>query len=253
MDDLGLENNDPVDIELPEENNSERIKEKFCEWIRGTVDTAKSYKIIKSKIGESKLNLSKEDYYINFNYTKTLEEVYRIPASRICYIHGQCNEDDRGSNLVIGHGNDDAITRLEEQITRIENETYYLAEQSERNRLNEYKCERFILRDLRKSVESLIDNLRVELDYAELDVEEIYVWGLSCGDVDKPYIEFLKGKYPNVKWKFSYYDMNEKSEREQYAEVLGLDKTEAEYFELKNPNLTQICQDIIIQNEIEEF
>ena len=52
IDDLGLENDDPVDIEMPEESNSERIKEKFSEWIRETVDLTENYKTIKSKIGK---------------------------------------------------------------------------------------------------------------------------------------------------------------------------------------------------------
>lgn len=250
MDDLGLENDDPVDIEMPEESNSERIKEKFCEWIRVTVDLTENYKTIKSKIGKEKLKLSKRDYYVNFNYTKTLEEIYKIPESHVFHIHGLC-DDERGSNLIIGHGNDEAIRWLDERINEIKNETYYLAEQSERNRLNEYKCEQLILSDLRKNVESLIEDLRYELDYAKINVDEIYVWGLSCGEVDRPYIKFLQEKYPSAKWKFSYYTIEEIAAREKLVEKLGLENVE--YFELNNPNAEEICQDLVLQNGIEEL
>ena len=253
MDDLELECDDPVDIEIPEVTNAERIKKKFCDWIRTTVNTEENYRIVKSRIKRKKCKFSAEDYFINFNYTQTLQEVYKILNSRVYHIHGQCAFDEEECNLIVGHGNVDAIRDLEKKIGEIESETYYLADQRVRNRLNEYKCERSILRDLRKNVESLLHDLNFKLDYKRLDVEEIWVWGLSCGDVDKPYIEFLRDRYPDVKWKFSYYDENEKSERERYAAEIGLDESQVDYFELNNPNSVNILEEIVLENDIEEF
>lgn len=139
------------------------------------------------------------------------------------------------------------------RIEKIESETYYLADQGVRNRLNEYKCERSILKNLRKNVGSSLNGLRRTLDYKKLDVEEIWVWGLSCGDVDKPYIEFLRERYPNAEWKFSYFDANEKNAREKYAVEIGLDKSQVDYFELNNPNSEKILREIVAENDIEEF
>ena len=48
---------------------------------------------------------------------------------------------------------------------------------------------------------------------------------LSCGDVDKQYIEFLRDRYSDAKWKFSYYDENEKSARESEQAILCGDIT----------------------------
>lgn len=118
-----------------------------------------------------------------------------IPKYRKKVLYG----DEEECYLIVGHRNVDAIRDLEKRIGEIESETYYLADQGVRNRLNEYKCERSILRDLRKNVESLLHDLNFTLDYKRLDVEEIWVWGLSCGDVDKPYIEFLRDRYPDAK------------------------------------------------------
>lgn len=253
MDDLGLECDDPVDIEIPEVANAERIKKKFCDWIRTTVNTVENYRIVKSRIKRKKCKFSAEDYFINFNYTQTLQEVYKILDSRVYHIHGQCAFDEEECDLIVGHGNVDAIRDLEKRIGKIESDTYYLADQGVRNRLNEYKCERSILRDLRKNVESLLHDLNFTLDYKGLDVEEIWVWGLSCGDVDKPYIEFLRDRYPDAKWKFSYYDENEKSTRERYAAEIGLDESQVDYFELNNPSSEDILEEIVLENDIEEF
>lgn len=127
-----------------------------------------------------------------------------------------------------------------------------MADQRVRNRLNEYKCERSVLRDLRKNVESSLHGLSFALDYKSLDVKEIWVWGLSCGDVDKPYIKFLRERYPNAKWKFSYYDENEKNKRECYAAEIGLDESQVDYFELNNPSSLDILEEIVLENDIEE-
>ena len=253
MDDLGLECDDPVDIVIPEVANAESIKKKFCDWIRMTVNTEENYRIVKSKIKRKKCKFSTEDYFINFNYTQTLQEVYKISNSLVYHIHGQCAFDEEECDLIVGHGNVEAIRNLEKRIGEIESETYYLADQGVRNRLNEYKCERSILQDLRKNVGSLLYDLNFILDYKGLDVEEIWVWGLSCGDVDKPYIEFLRDRYPDAKWKFSYYDENEKSARERYAAEIGLDESQVNYFKLNNSNSVDILEEIVLENDIEEF
>ena len=253
LDDLGLECDDPIDIEIPEEANSEKIKQKFCEWIKLTVNTPENYKIIKKKIKGKKVKFSTQDYFINFNYTQTLQEIYRISDSREYHIHGECkiNEDD--SSLIIGHGNNEVIRNLEMQMAEIESETYYLADQGVRNRLNEYRCEHSILKDLRKNVEKILYDLRIKLDCNCLNVGEIWVWGLSCGDVDKPYIDFLREKYPTAKWLFSYFNESEKEDRKRYASEIGLDKLQVDYFELNNPGSEDICGEIVLENDIEKF
>lgn len=77
--------------------------------------------------------------------------------------------------------------------------------------------------------------------------------GLFCRVVDKLYIEFLRERYPDAKWKFSYYDGNEKSARERYAAEIGLDESQVNYFELNNPSSVDILEEIVLENNIEEF
>lgn len=252
-DDLGLECSDPIDIETPEVANSQIIKEKFCEWIRTTVNTKQNYKLIKSLIGENKCHFDDDDFFVNFNYTQTLEEIYDIPFRRIYHIHGECELDGDEDNLVVGHGNNQSIYELEERIQEIESETYYLEDQGVRNRLNEYKCELSILKDLKKNVPQLLSSLEWELSSKELVVDEIWVWGLSCGSVDKPYMEYLRQRYPNARWIFSYYCENERNSRVEYAKELGLDIAKVGYFEFINSNSNSILARIVEENKIEEF
>ncbi len=252
-DDLGLECSDPIDIETPEEENSQIIKEKFCEWINTTVNTEQNYILINSLIGDNRCHFEEDDYFVNFNYTQTLEEIYDISYCRIFHIHGKCEIDGEEDNLVVGHGNNEAIRELEEKIQEIKSETYYLDDQGVRNRLNEYKCELTVLKDLRKDVPQLLSALDRKLSSKESVVDEIWVWGLSCGSVDKPYMEYLRGKYPNARWMFSYFCETEREERVSYAEELELDNTKVGYFEFANSNSKSILSRIVEENGIEEF
>lgn len=40
-----------------------------------------------------------EDVFLNFNYTRLLELIYKIPDARVCHIHGV-----QGGELIFGHG-----------------------------------------------------------------------------------------------------------------------------------------------------
>lgn len=46
------------------------------------------------------------DYFISFNYTHTLEEIYKIEVEKISYIHGKValTKEQQGSNIVFGIG-----------------------------------------------------------------------------------------------------------------------------------------------------
>lgn len=251
LDDLGLECDDPVDLDIPERVNSGIIKEKFREWVCTTVNTKQNFDIVKSAISRNKCRFRRDDYFVNFNYTQTLREVYGVPHDRIIHIHGECELDEDCSDLIVGHGNSKHIYDIDQKIIEIERGVTWLGLQSERNRLNEYKCEKAILQDLIKDVSYLSSNLIRQLRNKELQVEEIKVWGLSCGPVDEKYIEALQRNYPDASWKFSFYSDAEKKSRADLAKRLGISKVG--YFKFLNPNSKKICEEIVLENRITEY
>lgn len=251
IDDLGLECDDPVDIDIPETVNSQVIKEKFCEWICTTVNTKENFDIIKSHISSNKCHFRSNDYFVNFNYTQTLEEIYDIPQNRVIHIHGECELNEQWADLVVGHGNEEQIEYLDQIINEIEMDSGWLGYQSDRNRLNEYKCERTILKDLKKDTANLSHRLIRRLQNQNLQVDEIWVWGLSCGPVDEKYIESIHKEFPNATWKFSCYTVAEEIERARFAEKLGLQTTRC--FLLNNPNSNALQNMIVKANNITEY
>lgn len=58
----------------------------------------------KAKIDFLKL-IDEQDLFLTFNYTDTLEKIYKVSKDRICYIHGKQNEE-----IYFGHGNTDDKT-----------------------------------------------------------------------------------------------------------------------------------------------
>lgn len=251
VDDLGLECDDPVDLDIPERVNSEIIKEKFREWVCTTVNTKRNFDIVKSSISSKKCRFRHDDHFVNFNYTHTLSEIYGISNDRIIHIHGKCELDEQWSDLIVGHGNSKRIQEINQEICEIEAGTDWIGFQSERNRLNEYKCEKTILQDLIKDVSDLSSKLVWQLRSKKLQVEEIKVWGLSCGPVDEGYIEALHREYPNAKWKFSYYFPGDKPKRFMFAKRLGLAKVGC--FQFNNQNSDMILREIVKVNKITEY
>lgn len=250
-DDLGLECDDPIDIDPPEAANANVIKDKFCEWVCTTLNTRSNFEVVKSYLSKSKCKFPNGDFFINYNYTQTLEEVYKIPRSQILHIHGECDLDSCWGDLVVGHGNDEGIQYLKDNILKIDKKGDWLGYQSARNRLNEEKCKLEILQNLKKDVPSLCSSLIRFLHSMNEKIEEIKIWGLSCGPVDEMYIEALHTNYPDAHWSFSYFNAAEKEARITFTNKLGL--KDVHLFEFTNPASLDIMKEIVKLNHITEF
>ena len=88
-DDLGLENDDPVELEMDEYKVAITLKKYFNQWVNETLDLENNYEIIKNNINTSKLKYEDTDMFITFNYTHILQSIYEIESHNICYIHGE--------------------------------------------------------------------------------------------------------------------------------------------------------------------
>lgn len=251
IDDLDLEYpEDAIDIEIPETANSVTIIRYFVEWVTNTLETKCGIETIKKLLGNKKLIISDNSFFVNFNYTSILETIYGISSDNIFYIHNRVSQYE-DSQLIVGHGNRRDIEGLKNKIEKIESETFYLSSQAERNRLNEYVAEKEILEDLLKDTDYLTFSLINALKNKSFD--NIYIYGLSCGSVDMPYIKCIRKLYPDATWHFSYYNNNEKLVRNNLAKELLLPMDKVRYFLFKNDTAEQIKQKIISDLSIETY
>jgi len=144
-----------------------------------------------------------EGYYIVFNYTHTLEEIYGIPKQHILHIHGEVGKN----NLKLGYPEGNFMPEkyyydvrgkgrgpycemeIEEHINDIED--YYVRTAYEQLMA---KCKSFY-KEIR--VDILDDFLNENID----TIEKIVVYGHSCA-IDFDYFSYLNLRFPVACWLF---------------------------------------------------
>lgn len=251
-DDLGLEYNAPIDIEMDEDKIAEKLKQYFVHWVRDTLDKDENYDIISELMKEidNRIVLN-DDYFLEFNYTHTLQKLYKISDDRIYYVHGECfGEDD--NELIIGHGNDYRINEIKKLIKSLE-ENYDFTQKSS-NEINEYKCLLSYIKRLRKDVNSHME--MCDMFYRKIgdNLDCINVYGLSLGEVDIPYLEQIREKWPNAKWNFSYYSLEDEIRIVDAAtRLLNLNEEEYGTFHFSNALSNRIREEIIKVQNIDSY
>lgn len=144
----------------------------FQRWIEG-VD------IKKTPLLPSVKRLAVESLFLSFNYTETLEKLYNVPADNVCYIHGIRNNAynmtkrsylSTTKRLIIGHGND-----LPKDYGGANVEAAEVFDE--------------VIKDLRKHTDCIIKNhSNFWHTIQKSNIDKIYSFGFSYGNVDLPYI-----------------------------------------------------------------
>lgn len=165
---------------------------------------------VKPKLSREIISL--DAFYITFNYTRTLENVYGIPNEQICHIHGSV--DDFGE-LIVGHGNKDSFKRTK-KYSFDEDDDFRLI-QGEKIIINYFKA-------AYKNVKRIIENKQKLWDGLK-EVQKVYILGHSLSDVDMPYFEKI---YQSVKsgceWYVSYYEPEDRCYFERTLKQIGINE-----------------------------
>lgn len=143
----------------------------------------------------------KKSLFLSFNYTSTLEELYKVAAANICYIHG--NAGDKNSRIYFGHGNDEEIEEFDR----------YIGISDAYNRLK---------MDLRKNTgQAISDNYSFFKCIS--GIKRIYSYGFSFSNVDMIYLEEIcRHINPSkVRWYFNKYDWQNNKECIERVRNLG--------------------------------
>lgn len=164
-----------------------KLKEFFYKWVNTTLSNLSD---IKSDSEKNNILKKGKSYYLNFNYTNTLEKVYDIPDSRICHIHGKCG--DPIEKNYFGHSN----------IIEPQEDPVYWGCEDDFFKLKEL---------LRKDVEFALYSNQSFFDKLK-GVDKIYPYGFSFSETDDIYTEKLISLFPDAQWYFNKYDYEEKNE-----------------------------------------
>jgi hypothetical protein len=160
----------------------ENMKKVFARWVE-QLDTQKNMKV------DFKRLIKEDDFVLNFNYTDTIENIYGV-KSNVLHIHGR-----KGEPIIVGHGID---------IKNFGYLNYFVNGDG----LIELKV------GLRKNVEDILKEKRtIEFlnKIEKANVEKVFSYGFSYGDVDMPYMkEICKHLGNKAIWSFNNYDSEEK-------------------------------------------
>ena len=181
----------------------------FKLWIEETYSDWKDRILTKDEESQSKLLkdtvLKNSDaLFINFNYTKTLEDLYRIPEEQVFHLHGVIG----GEKFIFGHGFDDEV--------------------SDFNPLDVGAYLEEVVIKLKKPVENVLSNYN-ELFERLSSVKEIYFIGFGIRSeqrwVDSPYLKAIFKEAPNADILLdSYYRFGNIVQIKRTLKKLGADK-----------------------------
>lgn len=201
---------------------SRTLRAHFSDWVRQLEIPSPG------SIADKLLRLDPDGYFLNFNYTPTLERLYGIAPHKILYIHGAASRPT--DEIVLGHGwrRNDADS-LNYRIDR-ESADFRLIEG---NRIiDRYFAETF------KPVEDIIAR-NAPAWAAYRNTTDIFVLGHSLAAVDHPYFaEVCKARSQRPQWHISYF--GSVGDRPGQMAALGVPGTSITYFEL--PALARVQQ-----------
>lgn len=175
----------------------EMLMKLFVDWVHhglGEIDYSNIEKLRKKPSFKNSL-------FLNFNYTRTIEQVYGIKASDICHIHGEVSSRTEG--IYFGHGDDEEFEGFDEYIGITD-------------------AFSSLKRLLRKDTRTALKHSKGFFDRLS-KVNKIYSYGFSFSEVDMPYIEEIaKIVVPRqTRWYFNKYDMENNKEYIEMVKKLG--------------------------------
>ncbi len=167
--------------------------------------------------GAKKIKISHDcAFFINFNYTTTLEDMYNVRGQNILHIHGCVNSDE---DFVLGHGktyeqiqamNTEMFPEPPDDLANDELEEFYET-QGNTQMLHEQLAVDAAINGVvsqRKPVEVIL-NKQKGLFNSLSDVSFIHVYGISFSEVDLPYLDYISSISKVARWEFSdYKDFN---------------------------------------------
>ncbi|QFQ12849.1 hypothetical protein C7Y71_007345 [Pseudoprevotella muciniphila] len=174
---------------------SNKLKEYLSNWIC-SVDI---------KAATKRLDLDEKAIYLTFNYTRTLEDYYKISSEQILHIHGIT---DNPNSIIFGH-NLDVLPVVENDFDDI--------------RL--FECERIIQNNYFKKTLKPIENIITtnnEFFSSLQKISTIIIIGHSINDIDFPYFKRIWTIIDNnTIWKISFKDLEDKEEHlEEKIDIL---------------------------------
>lgn len=163
------------------------IKQTFHDWI-SSIDT---------NAAKKKLRIDMDSFYLNFNYTLTLETLYQIDKQNVFHIHGDIDSDPE--ELIFGHG---ATILQEPELDKNGDSNRTIFTDSE-------NAAKYPLSAFYKPVSDIISRYSTLFEEFS-NTNTIYILGHSLNSIDIPYFQIISTIAKNAEWNVSYFLESEK-------------------------------------------
>lgn len=202
----------------------EALKNTFHEWIL-SLNHARKGAMLKLDTNNS--------LFLNFNNTKTLEDVYGISKDKILHIHGSIDDDE----FILGHGEnqasiEDTVDPKEEWDGKSDPDEIYRSQLRDNITEKTYEAGVNEILSIRKDVGLIIS--RYGKFWKKLEnVNQIYIFGISFSKVDEPYLEkIIDSVLPTAKYIVSYHSKDDFNRINKFMSIHNI--TDYECIELED-------------------
>ena len=202
------------------------LRKKFRKWVYGLATNTK---------GRPLANVITKGKVLNFNYTEFIEELYGVPESDICYIHGK-RRNKKGilsEELIIGHmpGASDAEYEFEDN---------YVGIDLSGNRAQMiYDAQQTVLRHVTKADEALTkDCNKIIKSHKEFfeglsEINRIIIIGHSLSPVDWDYFREIIGQNharEDISWCFGCHGKGDLERIHKFINYFKIDRRQVSVF-----------------------
>lgn len=166
----------------------------FGSWIKSIYYSAEYSNV---EISKSLLLNEKESYFLTFNYTLLLEELYKIEKDFICHIHGSIQEN----SFIVGHGRNIDSTYDEAILVEFDSQWD------------------LIIQSVRKPVEKCFEKNKKYFEKLT-DITELYVVGFNLDSIETPDSYYFKYFFSKNHIQIVFIDNFDKDKKEEIEETL---------------------------------
>lgn len=227
-----------IEIEMLVDRLTTELKSEFKKFIVNACNAGARTK--------EHINFKPNSTFISFNYSNTLEKLYKIKNTDIFYIHGSAFKND---SIILGHGvepSESSNTAIEpspskglseeglERWHQDMSDNYDYAYEQGISKINNY---------LRASFKNAAEIINENIDHFNSlqKINTVVILGHSMSDVDIPYFEEISNNVkPNASWFISYYSDDEYDDLYSSAQHIVQSNARIELFKMDDFNLSKI-------------
>jgi len=194
------------------------LEQHFIDWLSSL------YIPNRKKANKQLLKLDNKATFLNFNYTNTLQKIYKVKKSKILHIHGSLKNSN---SIVLGHSRKPTNNKYLDT-------PYDQGDMDVRVMEGNELIEQYFNSTFKPTKEIIKQNKNFFSNLKKIDT--IVVLGHSVSEVDFKYFKKIAKQIhkKNVCWTVSYHTIEDKENHKKHFKMLKIKKKNIQYIEMED-------------------